>query len=135
MNVQSTGDKARLTLSADEARDLIRMLALAPYVDEAIVDSNAQQIEAFQALFAQAVQRNSDNIIIETPKKDITKLSMIIEGVNVVDPDDFFTGKGLDLVSDERMEELSDAMHEMSNQLMDPELLAAIRKAYKERYT
>lgn len=129
MNIQRKNDTAFLSLSADEAKDLIRMLALAHHVDEAILEADIRQVEAFQTLFARAVETDPDNIVVQTSKSDFHKLSFIIGGVNVVDPDAFYTDKGLDMVSEKRMEELSDAMTEMTDQISDlPRVSAITRK-------
>lgn len=109
-------DDHHLSLTADQisAKDILRMLELSHKVDPSILNTPESDRARLLSIFKSNVAANS-NTVIEISPQDLRNLSQVLEGVNIVDPEDYFSGEDL-IPSDERMSELTEEVTRLYEQ-------------------
>lgn len=115
------GDHFLIEMPRGDALDVCRMLELSQKVDECILDTPFEDIarikEHFQLQVGLAGQ--DSEATVRLAKEDIRSLSKVLEGVSVVDTDDFFGGDE-GIPDDDTMQKLADGANDIYWQVYGP---------------
>ncbi|MCF6226711.1 MAG: hypothetical protein L3J22_10495 [Xanthomonadales bacterium] len=107
------GQNIAMSAPKPDILDICKMISLSSHVDASILNVEDKK----QSILLQQFQIFSgdpkDNISFKLTLDDLRDLSQILEGVNVVDADDFFGEGACNIPDDDRMQELTENVTEL----------------------
>lgn len=118
MNIESMdGKDLTLTATRADVLDMCKMIDLAANVDPSILNVGEQSRYRLLQQLAILSGDTSDTVTFKLALDNLRELSLILEGVNVVDTDDWFGKDTFNIPDDDRMQVLTENVTGLYEQL------------------
>ncbi len=118
MNIESIdGKDLTLTATRADVLDMCKMIDLAANVDPSILNVGEQSRYRLLQQLAILSGDTSDTVTFKLALDNLRELSLILEGVNVVDTDDWFGKGAFNIPDDDRMQVLTENVTGLYEQL------------------
>lgn len=120
MNIVGTeGEEICFEASRGDVLDVCKMLDLSGCVDFSILNVPEDEILTLQKQFQIISGDPNERVSFKLTGRGLRNLSCVLEGVNVVDPDDFFGKDAKDIPDDDRMQALTERVTHLYERTCD----------------